>query len=93
MPVFSSRESRGAEEIAVGGLVARCPACGSVQLEPVLEYRAPEWNSFCRACGRCWHVEFGHVYRITPPICFGCTERVRCEAVYAVDQARAQGHQ
>ncbi len=81
-------EGHGAADHAV----ERCPACGSVHFEPVLEYRTPERNSFCRACGRCWHVELGQVYRITPPICFGCAERARCEAVYAEDQARAQGH-
>ena len=84
-------ERQGPEEHADGNLLDRCPGCGSVQLEPVVEYRTPERNSFCQACGRCWHVELGQVYRITPPICFGCTERARCEAVYAEDQARA-GH-
>jgi len=82
----------GTGDHAVGGLVDRCPACGSDQLEAVLEYRTPERNAFCRACGRCWHPDLGHVYRITPPICFGCTERVRCETVYAADQARTQGN-
>ena len=91
MIVPSPRERVGADDYALGGVVERCPACGSDQLETVLEYRTPERNSFCTACGRCWHLELGSVHRITPPICFGCTERVRCEAVYAADQARAQG--
>ena len=91
MIVLSPSERGGSVDDTIGRSFDHCPACGSAQLEPVLEYRTPERNSFCRACGRCWHVESGHVYRITPPICFGCTERVRCEAVYAVDQARTQG--
>jgi len=93
MIVRSPGERRGAVDHAAGGLIDRCPACGSAQLEPVLEYRTLERNSFCWACGRCWRVELGHVSRITPPICFGCTERLRCEAVYAADQSCAQGRE
>ena len=70
--------------------LAVCPACGSDQLEPVVGYGAPEVNSYCRSCSRCWHVELGHVLRITPPICFGCHERECCETVYEADQTRAQ---
>jgi uncharacterized Zn finger protein len=74
-----------------GSQLATCPACGADEFEPVVENGTPDVNSLCLACGRCWHVELGFVHRITPPICFGCRERDRCEAVYAADQARAQG--
>lgn len=70
--------------------IAVCPACGSDRLEPVGEHRSPEVNLYCRECSRCWHTELGRVLRITPPVCFGCHERDRCEAVYEADQARAQ---
>lgn len=71
--------------------LATCPACGADQFEPVVENGTSEVNLFCVACGRCWHVELGFVHRITPPICFGCRVRDRCEAVYAADQTRALG--
>jgi hypothetical protein len=74
-----------------GSQLAACPACGADEFETVVEQGSADVNSFCRACGRCWHVELGFVHRITPPICFGCPERDRCEAVYAADQARAFG--
>jgi hypothetical protein len=70
--------------------LAVCPACGSDQLEPVVERGSPDVHWLCDACSRCWHVELGYVHRITPPVCFGCSERERCEAVYWADQARAQ---
>jgi len=65
-----------------------CPACGSDHLDPVVEHRTQDVHFFCSACGRCWHIELGFVHRVTPPTCFGCPERERCEAVYAADQAK-----
>jgi hypothetical protein len=94
MTVQSQPTQRSAVDGAVGHLFDRqlavCPACGSDQLAPVVEQGSPDVNWLCDACSRCWHVELGHVHRITPPICFGCFERERCEAVYKADQARAQ---
>jgi transposase-like protein len=71
--------------------LGECPACGSPELEPVVENRTPELHWFCRDCGRCWQVELGSVHRITPPVCFGCEQRARCEGVYTADQERTLG--
>ncbi len=68
-----------------------CPACGSADLEPVLENRTPALHWLCPNCGRCWQVELGSVHRTTPPVCFGCHARARCEAVYTADQAGTSG--
>lgn len=82
--------SRSAVDHLFGRQLAICPVCASDQLEPVVEQGTPDVNWLCEACSRCWHVELGFVRRITPSSCFGCSESERCEAVYTVDQSRAQ---
>jgi len=94
MTAQSQAESGAEPDRSVGHLFDRqldvCPACGSDQLDPVVEDRTQSVHLFCRACGRCWHVELGFVHRVIPQTCVGCPERERCEAVYAADQARTQ---
>lgn len=64
-----------------------CPRCGSDQLEPVVESLLEDVHFLCGACGRCWDVAFGSVSRVPPTTCLGCSERGRCEKVYAEDHA------
>lgn len=71
-----------------GRPLSDCPACNSDDLVPVVEDQSQDVHFFCRACGRCWHVELGFVHRVIPPTCLGCPERARCEEVYAADQSR-----
>jgi hypothetical protein len=70
--------------------LAHCPACGSARLDPVVETERQTVHFLCRDCSRCWHVELGHVHRMTPATCLGCPERQRCEAAVAADQAQKQ---
>jgi hypothetical protein len=63
----------------------RCVACGSEQLEPVVENDTDEVHFLCRDCMRCWHVELGYVQRMAPHACHGCPNRARCEPVYFAD--------
>ena len=71
-----------------GRPLSNCPACNSDDLVPVVEDQSQDVHFFCRACGRCWHVELGFVHRVIPPTCLNCPERARCEEVYAADQSR-----
>jgi len=57
--------------------LVRCPACGSSELEPVVEAVVAAVHFLCLGCDRCWNVELGYVRRVTPATCFGCT---RCNA-------------
>ncbi len=82
--------ARAEPDHVFGRPLSRCPACGSDQLEPVVEIHHEEVHFFCRACGRCWRVELGYVHRVSPPTCAGCPERTRCEAVYAADHPDAR---
>jgi hypothetical protein len=43
-----------------------CPACGSSELEAVVDRSDGEVNFHCRACDRFWHVELGFVHRVVP---------------------------
>ena len=65
--------------------LARCPACGSQRLDPVVERERQTVHLLCRDCSRCWHVELGFVHRIDPKTCVGCPEHARCEAAYTSD--------
>jgi len=66
--------------------LAHCPACGSSQLDPVVENERQTVHFLCRDCSRCWHVELGFVHRMTPDACLGCPERARCEHALDVDR-------
>jgi len=79
--------TRSGPDHVFGRPLVGCPACGSDQLEPVVEAHFEEVHFFCRSCGRCWRTELGYVHRVDPPNCAGCSERERCEAVYAADLA------
>jgi len=66
--------------------LTNCPACGSPQLDPVVEQERQTVHLLCRDCSRCWHAELGFVHRMAPAACLGCPERERCEAAFAADQ-------
>ena len=53
--------------------LVRCPACGSSELDAVVENVVEAVHFLCRACDRCWNVELGYVRRVAPATCFGCT--------------------
>jgi transposase-like protein len=65
--------------------LARCPACGSNRLDPVVENERQTVHFLCHDCSRCWHVELGFVQRMTPATCLGCPERARCVAAFQAD--------
>ena len=67
--------------------LARCPACASASLQPVVEADADEVHFLCVDCSRCWHVELGYVQRMTPATCFDCPQAARCAAVPVADHA------
>ena len=69
--------------------LARCPACKSARLEPVVEDVVQEVHFLCRDCDRCWNVEMGYVQRVVPSACLGCSERARCERAYVADHDAA----
>ena len=60
-----------------------CPACGAVDLEPVLE--GEKVNLLCPRCHRCWHVEHLRVSRVDPATCAGCSHRFECRSRYDLD--------
>ena len=72
--------------------LTHCPRCGSTRLQAVVESVVQEVHFLCQACGRCWDVSLGSVQRIAPPTCYGCPERGRCEAVYALDHPEPHDH-
>jgi transposase-like protein len=63
-----------------------CPTCGSDHLESVVEFDTLEVHSLCRDCKRCWHVELGHVHRMSPDACHGCPHLSECRPVFAADR-------
>jgi transposase-like protein len=65
-----------------------CPTCGSRDLEPVVESDTFDVHFLCRDCKRCWHVEFGHVHRMSPDVCHGCPHRNECRPVFDADHHR-----
>lgn len=67
--------------------LSHCPACGSTELEPVVEIDAEEVHFLCGNCHRCWHVELGYVHRVHPNACHGCVDPTRCREVFATDHA------
>jgi transposase-like protein len=68
--------------------LVRCPACGSSDLDAVVEDVMEDVHFLCGDCNRCWNIELGSVKRVAPAACFGCPERDRCERAYAVDRHR-----
>ena len=46
--------------------LGRCPACGSRELEPVVEEATDDVHFFCGHCERCWRVELGFAHPIAP---------------------------
>jgi transposase-like protein len=58
--------------------LARCPACGSSELEAVVEDVVEAVHFLCQGCDRCWNVELGYVRRGAPATCFGCTRNDAC---------------
>jgi hypothetical protein len=60
------------------GPLGACPACGAAEVLPVLDL--DDTNFLCTRCGKCWHVEFGVVYRVDPLTCAGCAHRDECLA-------------
>ena len=67
--------------------LAKCPACGSSELEAVVEIDTNDVHFLCRDCARCWHVELGYVQRMAPDVCHGCPHLEQCAAVYNADRA------
>jgi|GraSoiStandDraft_4_1057263.scaffolds.fasta_scaffold812568_2 hypothetical protein len=65
--------------------LVECPACGASALDAVVEADTEDVHFLCRSCGRCWHVELGHVQRMAPAVCHGCPHLERCTAVYDAD--------
>jgi len=65
----------------------QCPSCGSEQLEPVVETDTLEVHFLCRDCKRCWHVELGHVQRMSPYVCHGCPQLNQCRPVFDADHS------
>lgn len=51
--------------------LSQCPACGSRELEPVVEAVTDEVHFFCGRCERCWHVELGFAHPVAPSSCMG----------------------
>jgi hypothetical protein len=49
----------------------QCPACGSRELEHVVEAATDEVHFFCGHCDRCWHVELGFAHPIASSLCAG----------------------
>ena len=62
-----------------------CPACGSADLDAVVESVVHEVHYLCRACAGCWDVALGAVQRVAPSHCLGCAQRGRCTRAYAAD--------
>lgn len=62
--------------------LVRCPACGSPELDSVVEDLEPAMHFLCRDCDGCWNVDLGYVRRVAPATCLGCRERSRCEPAY-----------
>ncbi len=60
----------------------QCPSCGCEQLEPVVETDTLEVHFLCRDCKRCWHVELGHVQRMSPYVCLGCPQLSQCRPAF-----------
>jgi len=65
------------------GAATRCPACLG-RLRAVSDGEMT--NFLCRQCGRCWHVELGHVSRVDPTTCPGCPFLPACLSRYADDR-------
>ena len=63
----------------LGPPLERCPACGDDHLVGVVDTDAA--NFLCPACERCWHVEFGRVWRVDALACSGCSHRAECLGV------------
>lgn len=70
--------------------LVRCPACGSPNLDAVVEDVVQAVHFLCSDCDRCWRVELGYVRRVLPASCLGCTERGRCQRVFDVDHSEAR---
>ena len=54
--------------------LGQCPACGSRDLEPVVEEATDEVHFFCGHCERCWLVELGFAHPIAPSSCNGARD-------------------
>jgi hypothetical protein len=65
----------------------QCPSCSSEQLEPVVEPDTRDVHLLCRDCKRCWRVELGHVQRMSPYVCHGCSQLGQCRPVFDVDRS------
>jgi hypothetical protein len=82
----STNDSRG--EPAGLGAATCCPACTG-RLRAVSDGEMT--NFLCRQCGRCWHVELGHISRVDPTTCPGCPFLQSCMSRYANDPAWRPG--
>ena len=69
----------------------RCPACGSSELEAVVEDVVQAVHFLCRDCDRCWNAELGYVQRVAPGTCLGCPEQKRCRRAFAMDRSIGDG--
>ena len=59
------------------GAPDRCPSCGAGdRLEEQSDGDAVAFR--CTACGDCWHVELGWVWRNDPHGCTDCDRRDEC---------------
>ena len=65
--------------------LAKCPACDSERLDPIVERETLEVHFLCKNCDRCWKTQLGFVQRVAPTSCLGCPEHERCERTYAAD--------
>ena len=54
----------------------RCPGCGSSHTAWV--DTVAQDNLLCKTCGACWHQAAGHVDRVDPQQCPGCSLRRIC---------------
>jgi formate dehydrogenase maturation protein FdhE len=87
MTASMGKRSQSHEPTPIRRPLATCPACGSGQLEPVVDFDEAGVRFLCSACARCWHVELGYVQRVQPEACRGCPQPERCMQVYTLDHA------
>ena len=59
------------DQLAPASTASRCPGCGSSYTTWV--DTAAQENFLCKTCGACWHPAAGHVDRVDPRQCPGCS--------------------
>ncbi len=71
----AKRGSDRDDERLFGRPLTRCPACGSRDLELLVERETEEVHFSCGTCERCWYVDLGFARPIAPASCLGSTQR------------------